>query len=439
MNEDKRTTRAKKNIFISFLLKGCSILVSLLLVPLTLDYLNSHEYGIWLTLSSILMWVNYFDIGLVNGLRNKLTEALALGNTELAKKYVSTTFVLITIIVAIIYLLYFIINFFIDWYGILNIRKDDIDNINNLVSIVFLFFCFSFILKTIGVIFISNQMPTINDLLLFFSQLLSLIIIYILTKISNGNLKAVAITYSCAPVIIYLAACPITFMKFVSLRPSFSYVDIKYAKDLIGLGLNFFIIQISSLIIFSSSNILIIRLLGAEYVTSYNIAHKYFSIIGMVFHIIISPFWSAITDAYIKNDCDWIKHIIHKIKIIYFILSGITIILIILSDIIYRLWIGTEVKISFSISVLSGLYIIILNWSNIFVCFINGTGKLKIELLNSISLSIAYIPLAIILGKNFGLNGIIGAMCIVCLQGGILFPIQYTKIINKTAKGIWNK
>lgn len=74
---DERTIKVKKNILASVLIKGVDFLVYLLLVPVTLGYLNQYEYGIWLTLSSILMWINSFDIGLGNGLRNKLSEALA--------------------------------------------------------------------------------------------------------------------------------------------------------------------------------------------------------------------------------------------------------------------------------------------------------------------------------------------------------------------------
>jgi O-antigen/teichoic acid export membrane protein len=70
LDYSKRTHKALFNIASSFVIKGASILLSLLLVPLTLDYLNPYEYGIWLTLSSVLMWINYFDIGLGNGLRN---------------------------------------------------------------------------------------------------------------------------------------------------------------------------------------------------------------------------------------------------------------------------------------------------------------------------------------------------------------------------------
>jgi len=77
LSTQDRTKRAVQNIGISLFIKGGSILISFLLIPLTLDYLNPYEYGIWLTLNSVLSWVYLFDIGLGNGLRNRLAEALA--------------------------------------------------------------------------------------------------------------------------------------------------------------------------------------------------------------------------------------------------------------------------------------------------------------------------------------------------------------------------
>ena len=82
LTKDKRSYEIQKNIVLSFLFKGISIIVSLVIVPLTLNYLNPTEYGVWLTLSSIMTWINLFDIGLGNGLRNKLTEALTLGDIK---------------------------------------------------------------------------------------------------------------------------------------------------------------------------------------------------------------------------------------------------------------------------------------------------------------------------------------------------------------------
>src|SRR5512137_2137737 len=88
---EERSVKAKKNILYAVVIKGISIAISLVLVPLTLHYVNPTQYGIWLTLSSIIAWFGFFDIGFGNGLRNKFAEAKAKGDHELARTYVSTT------------------------------------------------------------------------------------------------------------------------------------------------------------------------------------------------------------------------------------------------------------------------------------------------------------------------------------------------------------
>ena len=140
----ERTVRARKNILGSFALKGISILTSLLLVPLTIDYLNPTKYGIWLTLSSVIGWFIFFDIGLGNGLRNKFAAAKAEGKHQLAKVFVSTTYAIISIIAVAMLVVFFIVNRFLDWGIILN-TSNDIHEIEQLVFIVFTVFCLSLI------------------------------------------------------------------------------------------------------------------------------------------------------------------------------------------------------------------------------------------------------------------------------------------------------
>lgn len=104
---NKRTVLLKKNVIASFVLNGGSILISFVLVPMTLGYLNEYEYGVWLTLNSILSWIYIFDIGLGNGLRNRLTEALARNDFKSAKIYVSTSFFCMSIIAGLIFGIFF--------------------------------------------------------------------------------------------------------------------------------------------------------------------------------------------------------------------------------------------------------------------------------------------------------------------------------------------
>lgn len=85
--------------------------------------------------------------------------------------------------------------------------------------------------------------------------------------------------------------------KYKVYRPTLKLVDFNKAKDIFTLGLKFFVIQIAAILLYQTNNIIISQLLGPAEVTPYNIAFKYFSILSMIFMIILSPFWSAFTDA----------------------------------------------------------------------------------------------------------------------------------------------
>src|SRR5690349_15799284 len=117
---DERSNVILKNITLSFVYKGINILTQLALVPLTIHYLNKDQYGIWLTLSAIISWFSFFDIGLGNGLRNKLAEAIAKKDFALAKTYVSTSYAILSIIFLSALVLFGIINPFLKWDLYLN-------------------------------------------------------------------------------------------------------------------------------------------------------------------------------------------------------------------------------------------------------------------------------------------------------------------------------
>ena len=119
--DNLRSQKIYKNILLSVFVKGGSIAVGLVLVPLTIDYVNPLQYGIWLTISSVISWMSFFDVGMANGLRNRLSYALALKEYDQARIYVSTTYAALTIISITLFSLYWLFNTFIDWRAFLNI------------------------------------------------------------------------------------------------------------------------------------------------------------------------------------------------------------------------------------------------------------------------------------------------------------------------------
>lgn len=302
------------------------------------------------------------------------------------------------------------------------------------------FFCLQFIFKIVNTILIADQKSAFSDLINVAGSIISLLVIYLLVKNTKGSLFYVGLTFSAAPVIVLIISFIIVFNGiYKNYRPSFAAIKFKYSYDLMGLGIKFFIIQMACLIVFTSSNIIIAQLFGPSQVTPYNIASKYFSILIMAFNILISPFWSAYTEAYFKEDILWIKQSTLKIIKIWIIFGLITVMMIFSGDFIYKLWVGKDVKISFLLTFLMGVYVIINNWNNIFANFINGVGKIRMSLYSGIIVSIINVPLAIVFGKLMGIEGIVLSSCICLLISAIWSPIQYQKIIKGDLRGIWGK
>ena len=274
-----RSIKAKKNIASSFFIKGISIAISLILVPLTINYINPTRYGIWLTLSSVVGWFSFFDIGLTQGLRNKFAEAKAKGEDNLAQIYVSTTYAILAIIFFIVWAIFLIANHFLNWSNILNIPASMQSEISILAVIVFTFFCLQFVLRIITTLIIANQQPANASLIDVFGQILSLIFIIILVKTTEGSLIKLGMALCISPLLVLIGANLFFFRGiFKKYSPKFSKIQFSYAKGLFNLGIIFFIIQVSAIIQFETANIIIARNFGSAEVTSYNIVYRYFGV-----------------------------------------------------------------------------------------------------------------------------------------------------------------
>jgi len=438
----ERSVKAKKNIFASLLIKCVSIVISFLLIPLALDYLNPVKYGIWITLTSVIGWFTFFDIGLGNGLRNKLAEALAQGNKAMARTYISTSYAILTALIGIVYLLFIFIFPFINWTTLLNTPPEMNDEITRLIFIVFSFFSIQFIIKHISMILKADQRSAVSGAINTFASLLSLIFVFILTRITQGSLLWLSVGVSCANLLSPLLATVWFFSKdYKDLIPSLKYVSLKSAKDLMGLGFMFIIMQFAALILFATDSFIIAQLFGPEEVTPYNIAFKYFSVVTMLFAIITTPFWSAYTDAYHKKDFTWIKRITRKLAGFWLLFVGMVILMILFSGYFYHFWVGDSIKIPFLLSVSMGVWVLIATWTSIFGNFLSGVGKIRLSLYHSLAMILINIPLSIFLAKYLGLgsSGVIIGTCLCVLPQVFLHPIQYKKIINNRARGVWGK
>ncbi|MFB6318206.1 MATE family efflux transporter [Saccharicrinis sp. FJH54] len=439
----ERSIKAKKNIIGSLLIKGVSIIISLLMVPIVINYINPTKYGIWLTVSSIVGWFSFFDIGLTQGLRNKFAEAIAHNDSQKAKIYVSTTYAVLGIVFSSVWLIFIFVNQFLDWTRILNVDATLRSEVTILAIIVFTYFCISFILRIVSTIITANQEPAKASLITVLGHGISLLIVLILTHITQGSLVKLGLALCLSPIVVLVLANLYFFRKDLNLyRPSFRYVNFKYGKELFNLGVKFFVIQLAGIIQFQTANIIIAQYYGPSEVTSYNIVYKYFSVLNMLFTIFLAPFWSASTEAFLKKDIAWIRNSMKKYNHLNIILAIVGILMLIFSQTIYKLWLGDgTVNISFTLTLWGMLYFNVLVFGGKYVNFLNGINALKLQFVSSILSPIIYIIVALFMINylNNGVQSLYIAAIIANFNAILLAPFQYYMIIIKKKRGIWLK
>lgn len=437
-----RSVVVKKNIVGSFIIKGLSMLTSLTLVPLTLNMLDSEKYGIWITIYSIVNWFNIMDIGLGNGFRNKFAETVALDNEVNAKKYVSTLYTSTIIISLGCIIVYTTVHSFLNWNKILNIPENFDENISEIVFLIFGLFSLQFVFKNIATILLSLQKTAFSNAVGFISQLVSLFVILFLGKMGYANLKTISMAFMLSPILVNGITTLFLFRtRLKKYLPNKIEIDKDSITNMMNLGIKFFFIQITTIVMFSSGNIIITQLYGPKEVTPYNVTYQLFNAGMSIFTIITVPFWSAYTEAITKKDFTWIKNSINRLNKIWILFVFGVIIVLLFSPIIFKVWVGEEIQIPFVLSASFALYVAILSWTSIYAQFLNGSGKIKIQLYISIIQCFTNIPLALLLAKVFawGTVGVIMATIINLLLSAIILPIQTKKIYNQKAYSIWNE
>lgn len=441
-NGHERSVRAYKNILLAIVYKGLGVIIGFAYFPISLEYLGAAKFGIFLTLVSIVDWFAEMDIGIGNGLRNKLGQAIASGDESKAQGYVSTAYFVVGSIFSGISVVAIGMSFIIPWADWLHADPSLNREIVILAVLMFGAFAINFISSMVFQIFYALQRTAIVDLFMLLNKILFLGLIIGLLFYTKESLilygAAKTITFALVPLAIGMYYFKYDFKKF---RPSLRLAKREYFRDLFSLGFQFFIIKISMVIIHQTNNILIARYISPAEVTEYEAAFKYLSIFLLLFVTLTNQYWSASVEAYQKGDLEWMRSTMRQIIWIWVGTIGLSVIMILLAPLFFQLWLQDNIQIAASMTIAVAISINITNWVNMFNLILNGTGKIRLQMYTWVIASTLNVPVSIWLATYCGLGsiGIVLGTVFCLLPLAFLSPMQVYKILNQTDNGIWSK
>ncbi|MDD6594901.1 MAG: oligosaccharide flippase family protein [Sharpea porci] len=424
-----------RNSILSLIYKAFSMGLSLISAPLLLSILGDYKYGIYSSALSIVSWIYYFDLGIGNGLRFKLTGYLAKNDEEGSQKTVTIAYVLVSLImlIAIIIVVCFLSIFDADkFFKIKTINE----NINMILIISFALAGVNFILSLVNNVLLAVQESSKVNFFSLLAQVFFIVGLFFYKKWGISLILLVSIAEACSQSIKNIIETIYVYKKYPKLKPSRKVIDFSYSNGIMSFGIKMFALQMSALVLNSTDNLLILKLFGASSVTPYSFLYKYFGMINNVYVILIGPLMSAYTMAFAKKDYIWIKSTFKKSMLLYALVFIGTIVALFVFKPFSRIWLQKDLNFDNSLIVLTAIYFLMLMFSHNFSSFVNGIGVVNETTLAVVIQAIINIPASIFFAKYcaMGVNGIIMGSIVSMIISNIVYPYITIREFKKMIK-----
>lgn len=386
LNMSEKSSIILKNVVGAFVIRGLSLCISVFSMPAYIRFFNNQTaLGTWFTLLSVLNWILNFDLGIGNGLRNKLTKSLAENRDEDSKGYISSAYFSIGILVLVSSVVFYGLFGFVDWNLVFNIDTTVVSASTMLLTIKIVFggIMLQFLLKLINSILYAMQKSSVNNFLALCTSVLTIISLFVLPSGTNEqNMIVMAIVHALAVLLPLLIATIIVFTQeeMRDFIPSFKFFTGRYAKQVLALGGTFFFVQVAYMVIVNTDSYLIALLSTPEAVVDYQVYHRLFTLGGTVFSLALTPVWSAVTKAIAEQDYGWIQKLYKRLTRLAFIATLCEFLLVPFLQPIVNLWLGSEaIETHVFYAMFFAMVGSLMIWNGTLSSIANGIGELKTQ------------------------------------------------------------
>lgn len=440
LNENEKIIA--KNVLAAFVVKGGSLIISMLSTPLFVRFFSEDKeiLGIWYTLLSILTWFMTFDLGIGNGIRNRLVTAFADKNHVEAKKIVSSGIfsnVAVTIVLTAIGLL--LLNI-LDLNQVLNISSETIsgDVLRSSALVVFVAIMLRFLLSVVSAVFYAIQKSFVNNLLTLVSSVLQLLFV-LLFKIDDPEkaLFYLSVGYLVTSNLPSIIAGIIVFSS--SLRqcsPSIRFVDKQHIHGVMGVGSVFFACQIMYMLMMNTNEVIISNLFSPEYTTDYTFYFKITSLISTVLTLAMTPIWSVVTKAIAEKNYAWTKKLYGFLKLIGLGAVVLEFLLIPFLQTIMDIWLGdNSIAVNYGTALAFACFGSVFIYTGILSTVVCGMARMRIQTISySVAMAVRFILIFIFAQHGGNWDVVVWSTVLVLLPYCIIQHIDLNIYFNKKIK-----
>lgn len=417
----------KKNVVAGYLIKGGSIVVGLLIIPAYMRFFANNEIlGIWFAIQSLIAWMLTFDFGIMNGLRNRLSELFTTCDYDEAGKTIASSYRFFAVFCLFTAGVICFTGLCMPWTDIFQVSSNLSYPLSLCVTIVLVGMVFQLFLQLIHAVLYALQLSAVVSGLSLGSNALMLVFIAFFPSFGDAsNLVILAIANFVSMTMPLLIASLVVFGKVLPFKVDFRYFDWSITRHIFSTGMIIFYLQVTWMIVSLTHPFLIAVIVGPENVVEYQVYYRVFNGIAALATVAMAPVWSASTKAKTEKNYRWID----KSLIMCILLALGTVIACLLvmplMQPIFNIWLGTE-----TIQVRYDCLIVMCVYAGVFVLHVgstsvgNGLGLFRVQIILMSIAALAMIPFSFIFCHvTGGWIGVIIAMLLAIAPFEIIQPI----------------
>ena len=435
---DARTKSVMKGSFSMLLASLIGNITRIGLVMILSRYYSKEEFGIWATVTSTAAVIAYGDFGIINALRNKLSQLIVLGDVGLkeAKKYFFSAFIFFLFLSLFLSLGIIILSKFISFELLFKTNNQLLKNQGVYIILWIQFLFFINIPLSMGVVsFFSFQESKFNAIFATIQTIVSFCVVAILTFF-NFSIVTVSIGYFVSNTLLNGTGT----LYFLKRRGWFSYHFIfkdfiSHLKELIATGIKFMVFQITNSFLQNAGTILASSFIGLSVAAEFNMVQKLYAFFSGMYVSMFNPIWGGYAEAAAKKDWRWCKRTLNISLIGTIIIFSLAIVVLYFFGNYLLVFIAGKSYVServlFLLLGITSLFYILFSAATILQ---NATNRINLLLILTVGACFSIFPLSRILISRFNVEGIAISTSLLWFTLTCVLAMQTYYIINKNQK-----
>jgi O-antigen/teichoic acid export membrane protein len=288
--------------------RAVTTLIGLVTVPIVIGYLGKERYGLWAAINSLVPWFGLFDLGVVAGIMNALSEAHGRDDREVARGYFSTAFFLLLGVQALLGAGLVLVFPFVPWASALGVPSSVPGaEVAWSLGIAAVFVVGGLPLGLVWQAYAAYQRSYVVMVFATLSAIGSLLILLLVARTDGGLPAVVAASTGTTTAVGFGFLAWLFFRDMPWLRPGWRHVSRSALRRLRASAVPLYAFQLGALLVNQSQQLVLVRRAGLATVAEYDLLLRFYALGTSLITLGTASFLPAIREAHERGDGEWMR------------------------------------------------------------------------------------------------------------------------------------